>query len=153
MLRKNSTLTGILLVCQLSHCLLSILLHQTGQYPTSFFFENTWTSDAMASTADFTVIHALCISTSDRDREQPMSSTVAAILVPSLRYISICTLSKSRESAAFRITRTSKRKNDSSDSQAADNYNSYLIISPPRHPDEIVAKCLKGHNVLVLQCI
>ena len=60
-----STWPCIVLSCQLSHCLAPVLLHQKGQSPTTFFFDNVWMSNTMSSTTSFIIIHPLCISTNN----------------------------------------------------------------------------------------
>ncbi|GBM86285.1 hypothetical protein AVEN_14782-1 [Araneus ventricosus] len=58
--RKTCAWTCIVLGCQMSHCLVPILLYQAGQSPTSFF-DDVWTTNTLASTAGVTVIYPLCI--------------------------------------------------------------------------------------------
>ncbi|GFX43662.1 uncharacterized protein TNCV_511111 [Trichonephila clavipes] len=64
-LQYYSTWSCIVLGCQLSHCLAPLLLHHARQSPMIFFFDSVWTSNTMSSTAGFTVIHPLCISTNN----------------------------------------------------------------------------------------
>ncbi|GBM81874.1 hypothetical protein AVEN_73272-1 [Araneus ventricosus] len=52
----------IVLGCQLSHFLAPILLYQAGQ---SFFFNDAWTTNSLASTAGVTVIYPLCMNTNN----------------------------------------------------------------------------------------
>ncbi|GBM44010.1 hypothetical protein AVEN_218158-1 [Araneus ventricosus] len=63
--RNTSAWTCIALGCQLSHCLAPILLHQARQSPTSFFFDDDWTTNTLASTAGVTVIYPLCMNTNN----------------------------------------------------------------------------------------
>ncbi|GBM98326.1 hypothetical protein AVEN_113423-1 [Araneus ventricosus] len=135
----------IVLGCQLSHCLAPILLYQAGQSTTSFFFDDAWTNNTLASTAGVTVIYPLCMNTTNGSR------AVSVILVPSLRAITIYPLSNSLRSAAFPIARKSKFKNDYLPSPAAVKYHPHLITCPPRHPDEFIEKCGDGHNGLARQ--
>ncbi|GBM99082.1 hypothetical protein AVEN_275624-1 [Araneus ventricosus] len=63
--RNTCAWTCIVLGCQLSHCLLPILLYQVGQSSTSFFFDDAWTTNTLTSTAGVTVIYPLCINTNN----------------------------------------------------------------------------------------
>ncbi|GBM61864.1 hypothetical protein AVEN_265509-1 [Araneus ventricosus] len=112
MFRNTCAWTCIILGCLLSHCLAPILLYQAGQSPTSFFFDNMWTTNTLASTAGATVIYPLYMNNTTTDRVQPTSRAVSMILVLSLPAITICPLSNSLRSATFPITRKSKCKND-----------------------------------------
>ncbi|GBN22272.1 hypothetical protein AVEN_108542-1 [Araneus ventricosus] len=60
--RNTCAWTCIVLTCQLSHCLVPILLYQAGQSPTSFFFDDAWTTNTLASAAGDTVIYPLCMN-------------------------------------------------------------------------------------------
>ncbi|GBN27527.1 hypothetical protein AVEN_121331-1 [Araneus ventricosus] len=151
--RNTCAWTCIVLGCQLSNCLAPILLHQLGQSPTSFFFDDAWTTNTLASTAGVTVIYPFRMNSKTADHKQPTSRAVSVILVPSLWAITICPLSNSLRSAAFPITRKSKCKNDYLPSPAAVKYYSHLTTCLPRHPDEFIEKCGDGHNVLARQCI
>ncbi|GBN01193.1 hypothetical protein AVEN_201362-1 [Araneus ventricosus] len=61
-LRNTYAWTCIVLGCQLNHCLAPILLYQAGQSPTSFFFDDAWTTNTLASTAGITVIYPFCMN-------------------------------------------------------------------------------------------
>ena len=111
-----------------------------------------WTSNTILSTAGFNVIHPLCISTINLDHEQPTSRVVSEILVPSLRAITICPLSKMLKSAASQNSQKSKQTN-AYKSPAPVKRHFHLITYLPRHPGEFIAKCRGGHKVLALECI
>ncbi|GBL78947.1 hypothetical protein AVEN_48915-1 [Araneus ventricosus] len=149
--RNTCSWTCIVLGCQLSHCRVPILLYQAGQSPTSYFFDDAWTTNILVSTAGVTVIYPLYMDTNTTaDCEQPTNCAVSVILVPSLQAITFCPLSNSLRSAAFPITRKSKCKNDCLTSPAAVKYHSHLTTC---HPDKFIEKCGDGHNVLARQCI
>ncbi|GBO35720.1 hypothetical protein AVEN_152045-1 [Araneus ventricosus] len=63
--RNTCAWTYIVSGCQLSHCRAPILLYQEEQSPTSFFFDDAWTTNTLASTADVTVIYPLCMNTNN----------------------------------------------------------------------------------------
>ena len=60
-----STLPWIVFRCQLCLCLTPVLLPLAGKSVSTVFFDNVWTSNTMPSTAGFTVIHPLWISTNN----------------------------------------------------------------------------------------
>ncbi|GBM35763.1 hypothetical protein AVEN_108961-1 [Araneus ventricosus] len=63
--RNTCAWACIVLGCELSHCLAPILLYQSGQSPTFFFFDDKWTTNSLASTAGVTVIYPLCMNTNN----------------------------------------------------------------------------------------
>ncbi|GBL92159.1 hypothetical protein AVEN_91506-1 [Araneus ventricosus] len=65
MFRNTRAWICIVLGCQLSHCLAPILLYQAGHSPTSFFFDDAWTTSTLASTAGVTVIYPLSMNTNN----------------------------------------------------------------------------------------
>ncbi|GBO20347.1 hypothetical protein AVEN_19940-1 [Araneus ventricosus] len=151
--RNTCAWACIVLGCDLSHCLAPISFYQAGQFRRPF---SSMTSRRptpwLLLLVSPSFIHLAGILTT-ADREQPTSRAVSAILVPSLRAITICPLSNPLISAAFFITLKSKCKNDYLPSPAAVKYHFHLTTCPQRHPDEFIEKCGDGHNVLARQCI
>ncbi|GFS48330.1 uncharacterized protein TNCV_2296981 [Trichonephila clavipes] len=86
-LRYYSTWPCIVLGCQLNYCLAPVLLRHARQFPTTFFFDSVWTPNTMSSTAGFTVIHPLCISTNNcRSRTTHESCSFGNTCFESLQY-------------------------------------------------------------------
>lgn len=82
-------------------------LSRVERAPMFFLFDNAWTSYAMVSTGDITVIHSLCIS-ANKDMSRT-THAVSKIFVLSRRAIEFCPLSKSLRSAVF-TSQTEARK-------------------------------------------
>lgn len=125
---------------QFIQSLMPILLYQAGESLMSFFFDNTWTSNVMASNGCFTVIHPFSMSIKrdvSRTTQEPCRLGDAVLSRSAIKFHS---LSMAFRSAFFPITSIFKHKNYSPDSRASVKNHTHLIKCPPLHPGEFITK-------------
>ena len=140
LIRNTCTRTCILLKCELSHCLVQVV--HTGYSLTSFFFDDVWTSNALASVAGITVtFYKNTYNTRSRKTYQSCSFKDTGFEPQghsNLLFIKFAQICK------FSFTLKSKCMSDLLSSPAALKYHSHLFMCPPRYLDQFTEKWEKS---------